>query len=63
MAVSFEVRIGHLFTELLADALVLFRALQTAWTVAALRLEAFADCRYYFLVFVKTDTHYFSTPK
>ena len=63
MAISFEVRVGHLVTELLADALVLFRALQTAWTVAAFGLEAFADHRHDFLVFVETDSHYFSTPK
>ena len=63
MAISFEVRVGHLVTEFLADALVLFRALQTAWTVAAFGLEAFADHRHDFLVFVETDSHYFSTPK
>ena len=63
MAISFEVRVGHLVTEFLADALVLFRALQTAWTVAAFGLETFADHRHDFLVFVKTDSHYFSTPK
>ena len=63
MAVSFEVRVGHLFTEFLADALVVFCALQTAWTVTAFSLEAFADHRHDFFIFVETNSHYFSTPK
>ena len=63
MAVSFEVRVGHLLTELLADAFVVFNALQAAWAIAAFGLEAFADRRHDFFVFVEADTHYFSTPK
>ena len=63
VAIAFEVRVGHLLTELLADAFVVFNALQAAWAIAAFGLEAFADCRHDFVIFVEADSHYFSTPK
>ena len=63
VAIAFEVRVGHLLTELLADAFVVFNALQAAWAIAAFGLEAFADCRHDFFIFVEADSHYFSTPK
>ena len=43
MTIAFEVRVGHLLTELLADAFVVFNALQAAWAITAFGLEAFPD--------------------
>ena len=57
MAVTFKIRILDLLTEFLAHALVLLRALQPAWAVAAGALESLLNGLNDLLVFVEADFH------
>ena len=57
MAVSLEVGIGDLFSEFLADALVLFAALQAAGTVSAAALQTVFYHLDHFFVFIESYCH------
>ena len=57
MAISLEIRVGHLLPEFLANALVFFGSLQTAGAVATGALQTFLDHLDHFLVIVQTYSH------
>ena len=57
MTVAFEVGIGHLRPEFLADALVIFVPFQPAGAVAAGALETLFYGVDHFLVFVQSNSH------
>ena len=57
MAVAGKVRIGHLLTEFLADALVLFRSFKTAGTVTAGALQPFFYHLNHFPILIESDCH------
>ena len=57
MAVTLEVRVGHLLTEFFADALVFLGSFQTAGAVATGALQTFLDHLDHFLVIVQTYSH------
>ena len=54
MAVTFKVRIGNLFAEFLADALIILGSLQTTGAISASALQSFTDAVHHILIFVKT---------
>ena len=57
MTIAFELRIRDLLTKFLADALIFFRALQTAGAITAGTLQSFLDCLHHFLIFIQSDSH------
>ena len=52
MAVSMEVRIGHLCPKFLANTLVILTALQAAGTVPSGALQTLFDGLHHFLIFI-----------
>ena len=52
MAIAFEVRIGDLLPEFLADTLIILGSFQAAGTVSAGTFQTFTDGLYHFLVFI-----------
>ena len=57
MAVTLEVRICDLLTELLANALILFSALKAAGAISAGTLQTILYGLNHFCIFVKSDSH------
>ena len=57
MTVALKFGIRDLFTEFLADALIILIALQSARTVTAGTLQSFLDCLHHFLIFIQSDSH------
>ena len=57
MAVSLEIGVCDLLAELLANALVFFRPLESAGAVTAGTLQAVLYGLDYFLVFIESDSH------
>ena len=57
MAVTLEIRVRHLLTEFLADALVFLGSFQTAGAVTAGTLQSLPDGLDHFLVFIESDRH------
>ena len=57
MTVAFEVRIGDLLPEFLADTLIVLGAFQTAGTVAAGALETVTNGLDHFLILIQTNCH------
>ena len=56
VTVSLELGICDLFTELLADALIILGHLKTARTVSASFLKSLLYCCYYFFILVKSNS-------
>ena len=57
MAVSFEIRIRNLLPEFLADALIIFAALQTAWAIATSPLQPLFDSLNHFFIIIESNCH------
>jgi hypothetical protein len=57
MAIALEIGIGDLLPELLANALVLLGAFQTAGTIAAGALQSVFYDLNHFLIFIQFDCH------
>ena len=57
MAVTFEIGIRDLLTEFLADALILFRPLESAGAVTAGTLQAVLNSLNQFFIFIESDSH------
>jgi hypothetical protein len=57
MAVTLEIGVCDLLTELLANALILFGTLQTAGAIATGALQAFFYGFDHFCIFIESDCH------
>ena len=57
MAVAFKFGVGDLLPKFLADALIIFAALQTAGTVSTGTLQSFPDGLHHFLIFIQPNCH------
>ena len=57
MTITFELGIRNLLTDFLANALIIFAALQPAGTVTTGTLQSFFDRLNHFLVFIQSDSH------
>lgn len=54
MTIAFEIWVGDLLTEFLANAFILFRPLQATGTIAACASEPFFDSFDHFLILVES---------
>ena len=57
MAIALEIRVGDLFPEFPADALIVLRPLQPTGAVASRALQTFPDGFYQFLIVVEPNRH------
>ena len=57
MAISLEIGVSDLLPELLANALVLLGALETAGAIAAGTLQAVLYCLDHFCIFIESNSH------
>ena len=61
MAIALKIRIGDLIPEFLANALILFCALQAARTVSPGTLQAFLNGSHHFFVFIQSNSHIYTS--